>query len=175
MISTDGHIKVLDFGLAKAQRESSPGEPTMTSGGGTRAGVVIGTPAYMSPEQVEGRIVHASSDIFSLGIMLYEMATGRRPFDGGSEAALMSSILRDTPPAPSRMTRGLQKALDGLIARCLEKDPTRRPTAEAVTRRLRALREQKEAAPPSVFLRPLVLVPVALVVDGFALTRRGAQ
>ncbi len=103
MVTNDGRVKVLDFGLAKEVRESEPNDATMTSAGRTAVGIVMGTPAYMSPEQIAGRALDHRTDIFSLGIILYEMASGRRPFQGASSAELASAILRDTP-RPGRRT-----------------------------------------------------------------------
>ncbi len=163
MATADGLVKVLDFGLAKDVRGTDPGDKTMTAGGETAIGVVMGTPAYMSPEQIEGRPVLASSDIFSLGVVLYEMATGRRPFHGGSGAALMSSILRDAPPPPAQITSGLPNAIGDLILRCLDKDGTRRPTSRAVRDELQRLRLVGTlVAQPSAFTRPRVLIPTVL-------------
>ena len=156
-------MKVVDFGIAKALGAADTGGATMTSAGATAVGVVMGTPAYMSPEQIEGRPVHASSDIFSLGVVLYELATGRGPFRGDSGPALMSSILRDAPPPPSQFRTGLPKPIDDLILGCLDKDSSRRPSAQALSATLRRLPEttRPQASP---FTRPRVLVPAALVL-----------
>ena len=97
MVTTEGRVKVLDFGLAKDMRATDTSDATLTSAGHTAVGVVMGTPAYMSPEQVSGRVVDHRTDLFSLGVILYEMARGRRPFEGASSAELASAILRDTP------------------------------------------------------------------------------
>src|ERR1700716_1431177 len=98
MVTTEGRVKVLDFGLAKDVGAETSDGATQTSAGLTQAGIVMGTPAYMSPEQVSGRTLDHRTDIFSLGVILHEMATGRRPFEGTSSAELVSSILRDSPP-----------------------------------------------------------------------------
>jgi len=93
MVTADGRIKVLDFGLSKDIRTDNLADATLTSAGHTQAGVVMGTPAYMSPEQLAGRPIDHRTDIFSLGVVLHEMATGRRPFEGNSsaEAGLLHS------------------------------------------------------------------------------------
>ena len=129
MVGNDGRVKVLDFGLAKgvegargARGENPADMPTITATA-TRAGVILGTASYMSPEQIEGKPVDARSDMFSLGILLYEMATGRRPFLGDSSISVMSSILKDAP-APVRTLRAeVPSAVADLVARCLEKRP----------------------------------------------------
>ena len=97
MVSNDGRVKVLDFGLAKDIRAANLSDATMTSDSRTQVGVVMGTPAYMSPEQTSGRALDHRTDIFSMGVLIHEMATGRRPFEGSSSAELVSAILRDTP------------------------------------------------------------------------------
>ena len=126
MVATDGRVKVLDFGLARASGatpvQNSEDETSLR----TSEGVVMGTVPYMSPEQVEGRDVDMRSDIFSLGVVLFEAATGRRPFQGRSQAALLSSILRDDAPPVPEWRPDLPGAFGRLIARCLEKDRDRR-------------------------------------------------
>jgi serine/threonine protein kinase/tetratricopeptide (TPR) repeat protein len=123
MLTNDGRVKVLDFGLAKEVRESEPNDATMTSAGRTAVGIVMGTPAYMSPEQIAGRVLDHRTDIFSLGIILYEMASGRRPFQGASSAELASAILRDTPRPIGELRSDVTQELSRLIERCLQKDP----------------------------------------------------
>lgn len=140
MISTEGRVKVLDFGLAKDIRAANSSDATMTSDSRTQVGVVMGTPAYMSPEQVSGRPLDHRSDIFSLGVVLHEMATGRRPFEGGSSAELISSILRDTPPPVNELRPEVPADLARVIRRCLEKDPRHRlQTARDVSNEFRDL------------------------------------
>jgi len=126
MVTESDRVKVLDFGLAKETRADISTDATLSSDGHTQAGVVMGTPAYMSPEQVAGRVVDHRTDIFSLGILLYEMATGRRPFEGRSSMELASSILRDTPSAVTDARDDLPADLARIIRRCLEKDPRHR-------------------------------------------------
>ena len=110
-------VKLLDFGLAKLF--STEADATQTAG--TAAGSVVGTPAYMSPEQAEGKSLDGRSDIFSFGAVLYELLSGQRPFDGASTIAVLTSVLRDDPPplqAPP--------ALEQIVRRCLQKPPGQR-------------------------------------------------
>ncbi|HXY10710.1 MAG TPA: serine/threonine-protein kinase, partial [Terriglobales bacterium] len=140
MVTNEGRVKVLDFGLAKDISADTAKDATMTSAGHTQSGMVMGTPAYMSPEQVSGRPLDHRSDIFSLGVVLHEMATGRRPFEGHSSAELISSILRDTPPTVTDVRPELPSDLARVIRRCLEKDPRYRvQTARDVSNEFREL------------------------------------
>ncbi len=128
MIAESGRLKVLDFGLAKLKCEAAGATETesVTTSELTKRHQVIGTAAYMSPEQAEGRPVDARSDIFSLGVVFYEMATGARPFRGDSTLSILSSILKDTPPAPAEVNPSVPPDLDRIIRRSLAKDPARR-------------------------------------------------
>jgi TolB-like protein len=121
MLTSDGRVKVLDFGLAKEVRAENSDDPTLTSAAQTKAGVVMGTPAYMSPEQIEGRAIDHRTDIFSLGVMMYEMATGTRPFQGRSWADLAAAILRDTPRPLGEIRKELPGTLGRVVQRCIEK------------------------------------------------------
>ena len=125
MVADDGRVKVLDFGLARlgAAQVPAPGDSELPTDLRTREGVVMGTVPYMSPEQISGRPVDLRTDVFSLGVLLYEMASGRRPFEGRSSAELASAILRDTPPSLTTLRPGLPQDLLRVVARCLEKDP----------------------------------------------------
>jgi eukaryotic-like serine/threonine-protein kinase len=128
MVLPDGRVKVLDFGLAKL-RESAfdpDGATRMSTGDLTGEGRIIGTVAYMSPEQAEGRPVDSRSDIFSLGVMLHEMATGERPFKGDTNVSIISSILKDTPTPVSDLSPTIPSELGKTIRRALAKDPSRR-------------------------------------------------
>jgi serine/threonine-protein kinase len=140
MVTHDGRVKVLDFGLAKDLGAVPATDATLTNAGQTQAGVVMGTPAYMSPEQVSGRALDHRTDIFSLGVVLHEMATGRRPFAGGSTAEVISSILRDNPAPVTESRPELPADLARIIRRCLEKDPRYRvQTARDVSNEFRDL------------------------------------
>src|SRR5262249_15711343 len=128
MITTGGPLKVLDFGLAKlAETTAGVGRPTaLPTEQLTGHGQILGTDAYMSPEQAEGKAVDHRSDIFSLGIILFELATGKKPFTGDTNVSLLSSILRDTPPTVSDVNPAIPREIARLIRRCLEKNPTQR-------------------------------------------------
>ena len=122
MLTPRGHVKVLDFGLAK-QAASPDAQETQLM---TSLGVVMGTVAYMSPEQALGREVDARTDIFSLGIVLYEMATGRVPFSGANAQETMAHMLQSLPEATARFNYDVPQELDRVIRKCLEKDAGRR-------------------------------------------------
>jgi Tol biopolymer transport system component/tRNA A-37 threonylcarbamoyl transferase component Bud32 len=141
MLSADNRIKVLDFGLAKpvAATDAMPAETRTVLPMATAIGQIVGTASYMSPEQAEGRPVDQRSDMFSIGIILYELASGVRPFRGDSSLSILSSIVRDDPPRLSTLRPDLPPALDALVAECLDKDPSRRPAAEALRDRMRTL------------------------------------
>jgi serine/threonine protein kinase/tetratricopeptide (TPR) repeat protein len=150
MVTHDGRVKVLDFGLAKDVGAETSSEATLTSDGRTQAGVVMGTPAYMSPEQVSGRALDHRTDIFSLGVLLHEMATGRRPFEGNSSAELISSILRDSAPLVTDVRADLPSDLARVIRRCLEKDPRHRvQTARDVSNEFRDLAQLASRPTPA--------------------------
>jgi serine/threonine protein kinase len=127
IIITRNGVKVLDFGLAKlsSDRLGSESVTRMDSVTDpiTRAGAVLGTVYYMAPEQMEGRETGEQSDIFSFGVVLYEMITGQRPFIGDTQAAVMASVLKDPPPSISQRRPTAPRALDRVVRRCLEKKP----------------------------------------------------
>ncbi len=151
MVGEHGRVKVLDFGLAKDFRATGPNDATLTAAAHTATGAVMGTPAYMSPEQVQGRALDHRTDLFSLGILLYELATGRRPFRGPSSAELASSILRDTPALVTDVRSDLPSDLARIIRRCLEKDPRHRvQTARDVSNEFRDLARQTSQKSPTL-------------------------
>jgi len=120
-----GRVKILDFGLAKAipshRPEIEPDEESLTV-----EGVIPGTTAYMSPEQVRGEEIDARSDLFSLGVVLYEAATGRRPFVGKNRVLMMNAILNKEPATPSRVNKALPAGMDAIIVKALAKDREQR-------------------------------------------------
>jgi serine/threonine protein kinase len=128
MLAKEGHVKVLDFGLAKPTGglAGTFGTSELPTEAKTGQGVIVGTVSYMSAEQAQGRVVDARSDIFSLGIVFYEMLTGRRPFQGDTPTEVLSSIIKDVPSSISEIRAGIPRELSRLVRRCLEKDPSRR-------------------------------------------------
>jgi TolB-like protein/cytochrome c-type biogenesis protein CcmH/NrfG len=126
MIDGSGRLKVLDFGLAKLFETDVETEKTMGVDSDTAEGRIMGTVAYMSPEQAEGTPVDHRSDVFSLGVVLYELATGQRPFSGKNNISTISSILKDTPKSVTDIRETLPRHLGRIINRCLAKEPDRR-------------------------------------------------
>ena len=125
-ITQDGRAKILDFGLAKLKQPES-GDATQTlTGVMSEAGTVLGTVGYMSPEQVRAKPVDARSDLFSFGVILYEMLSGKRAFQAESAPETMSAIVKEDPPDLSETNRNISPALERIIRHCLEKNPVAR-------------------------------------------------
>ena len=124
MVRPDGYVKVLDFGLAKLL--GPPLATTPASAGATEPGLLMGTPHYMSPEQAHGDDVDERSDIFGLGVVLYELATGVRPFTGETPMSVLASIVRDTPRPVTELNSALPRELAPILERCLAKDRAHR-------------------------------------------------
>jgi len=183
MITRDGRVKILDFGLAK-QTVHSKGDETATALL-SQPGMVLGTAGYMSPEQVRAEPVDPRSDIFSLGCILYELATGSRAFPGGSAAEVMSAILKDEPPALASGGLPLPPTLDTIIRRCLEKRPEQRfHSASDLAFALRSMSSLSGSQPvPAVTQQPqrkwiwaaaLAICGILLAAGGYFLRDRTA-
>jgi eukaryotic-like serine/threonine-protein kinase len=144
MLTKDGRVKVLDFGLAKLSSPES--DPTHSLAATiavpiSSAGLIVGTAAYMAPEQVRGESVDARTDLFSLGVLMFELASGRRPFTGPTFADVSSAILRDSQPSLTNFRSDVPADLERIIGRCLEKQPRARlQSALDVVNELRALK-----------------------------------
>ncbi|PPS75706.1 MULTISPECIES: protein kinase domain-containing protein [Streptomyces] len=143
MMTKRAVVKVMDFGIARAMQS---GVTSMT-----QTGMVVGTPQYLSPEQALGRGVDARSDLYSVGIMLFQLVTGRLPFEADSPLAIAYAHVQEEPPVPSSVNRSLPPAVDALIARALKKNPNERfPSAEAMRDECLRVAASFQAAPPSI-------------------------
>jgi serine/threonine protein kinase len=137
MVRDDGLVKVLDFGIARLLEDA----PSAAAVGGavTLPGLAVGTVRYMSPEQACGDVVGTASDVFSLGLVLYELATGMHPFAATSDLAMLGAICAREPAPPSQVAPGLPPAFDALLLAMLAKEPSARPTAARVSQALAGL------------------------------------
>ena len=161
ILATGGLVKLLDFGLAKQSAPSSTDDHTQTIGQ-TQAGMIIGTPAYMSPEQAEGKSADERSDIFSFGVVFYEMLAGRRAFPGGSPAAILGAVVhKETEPLDA------PPALAAIVRKCLAKSPDAR--FQTATELRLALEAASTEATSPLNRRTLAAIAGLLVVAGLAL------
>ncbi|MFG2309043.1 protein kinase [Streptomyces sp. NPDC048566] len=143
MMTKRNVVKVMDFGIARAMQS---GVTSMT-----QTGMVVGTPQYLSPEQALGRGVDARSDLYSVGIMLFQLVTGRLPFEADSPLAIAYAHVQEEPVAPSSVNRSLPPGVDALVARALKKNPNERfPSAEAMRDECLRVAQSFQAAPPSI-------------------------
>jgi TolB-like protein len=177
MVNTKGQVKILDFGLAKLNEGTTQAVDDAPTEALTQAGLIIGTVRYMSPEQARGDGADPRSDVFSLGVLLYEIATGERPFLGKSSVELLSSILKDDPQPVTAIKRDLPNHLGRIVERCLEKDPERRyQTALGVRNELEGLRKEVASGDSSRPVgargparpRPLGWKRIAIALGGLA-------
>ena len=171
LVTDTGHVKVLDFGIAKQLVLQAPDATTLADPDATRRGTVLGSLAYMSPEQAQGLAVDGRSDVFSFGVLLYEMLSGRRPFSGTTEMETVAKILAWEPPSLVAQRSDVPAALAALVASCLEKDRSRRPSSHDVYEQLAAIGRSRAASAASVselFRRRAVVVPLAIAVAAIA-------
>jgi Tol biopolymer transport system component/predicted Ser/Thr protein kinase len=187
IVGDDGRLKVLDFGLAKLKeaQDSFSAATTLATPSLTGEGRIIGTAAYMSPEQAEGRTIDHRSDIFSLGIVLYEMVTGQRPFKGDTSVSVLSSILKDTPRSVNEVNRALPRDLGRIVRRCLMKDPEERyESAKDIRNDLQELKQSLESGELSAPIPAVrvaksgirkwpIMTAAAVVLTAFAINRYG--
>jgi serine/threonine protein kinase/tetratricopeptide (TPR) repeat protein len=159
-LTTDSRVKILDFGLARVEPAGGGGDGETQ----TQAGMVLGTPGYMSPEQVRGQTTGPTSDIFSLGCVFYEMIAGKRAFPGQTTAETLSSILRDSPADLSAISAQLPPEFDRLVMHCLEKNPQERFQAARdlafhLKQMLGPVAATAAAAPPSKTIDSIAVLP----------------
>ena len=170
LVSKSGHVKVLDFGLAKLMLSGTveSGAPTQSAAPATASGVVIGTAAYMSPEQAEGQPLDARTDVFAFGALLYEMVTGRRAFQGRSILSTMAAVLHEQPVPMRDLRPDVPEELQRIVSRCLEKDPEKRYQAAgelgADLHACHAAHAAGGAVRSRAFGVPVLIALVALVV-----------
>jgi serine/threonine protein kinase/predicted ATPase len=168
MVRPDGYVKLLDFGLARVQPD--PFGPGSTAGGAatterTESGLILGTIGYMAPEQARGEKVSGAADVFALGVLLYELVSGRHPFVAASQLGTLHALLWETPEPPGFLNAELPRALDQLILECIQKDERLRPGASEVMYRLALVHDSNIAtALSAVAVTPRRTAPSVSIV-----------
>ncbi len=161
IVTPDGQAKITDFGIARIEDPSAIQQ--------TQAGEILGTPVYMSPEQVMGRPVDGRSDLYSLGVILYELSTQKRPFRGDSIAAIFRAITQDTPAEPAITDSSISRELSGLVMKSLNKRPDERlQTGKAMAEALKACLVEREPRPKHRGLFVFIAFIVVSMVGGLA-------
>ncbi len=163
MVRPDGYVKLLDFGLARLQPGAIAAGPTTAA---TEAGLILGTIGYMAPEQARGDKVQAEADIFALGVLLYELVTGRHPFTAASALGTLHALMWETPEPPSLLNPELPRPVDQLILEALQKDPRLRPGATDVMYRLTLVHDSSIAAALNEVPGPLAGAATARTIVG---------
>jgi tRNA A-37 threonylcarbamoyl transferase component Bud32/tetratricopeptide (TPR) repeat protein len=167
MVRPDGYVKLLDFGLARLQPDALAAGSTT---GATAKGAILGTIGYMAPEQARGDKVAPEADVFALGVMLYELVTGRHPFMAASQLGTLHALMWETPEPPSLLNHELPRAIDQLILEMLQKDPRLRPGATEVMFRLTVAHDSSVAAALSA-----VAIPARRMVAPAQIAGRDAE
>jgi formylglycine-generating enzyme required for sulfatase activity/predicted Ser/Thr protein kinase len=172
VVTPTGRLKVLDFGLAKLLEPTGAEDATRTAESAGSAGAIVGTVAYASPEQIEAKPVDARTDVFSFGVVFYEMLAGRRPFQGESQLSTLAAILRDVPPPVVTLRADIPADISRILARCLEKNrEARYPSAVELHHDLAAV-QTRLATPPSgiraMLRRPQFAITALIVLLAIA-------
>jgi serine/threonine-protein kinase len=169
LVGRDGSIKLTDFGIASVYKDINAERLTTT-------GMTLGTVQYYAPEQAQGEIVNPAADVYALGIVMYEMLTGRTPFDGDTPVAVAMQHIQDMPTPPTQLNPGIPLALEGIIMRCLEKVPEMRyRDGSSLARALELLGEEEEIAEAVTGSAGVGLPPISGNYAYNQVTQRGGQ